>query len=117
MVNRPGHSLAEMIVAMSVLGVGLGSIGGASVFAMRRTDEALLKEQAVVLAMATLDSLTALPAPGDGSLQMPGIQVRWVVQAGDDGGDIQLSTVATASPRWVHRFHARFLGPVPALPP
>ncbi|MEJ2186216.1 MAG: hypothetical protein P8Z36_09800 [Gemmatimonadota bacterium] len=117
MVRRPGHSLAELIVAMAVLGVGLASVSAASVFAVRRTNDALLRERAVVLAAATLDSLTALAAPDDGTLQVADIRIQWVVQKTADRGDIRLSASPAGSRRWTERFRARFLAPMPALPP
>lgn len=117
MVSRTGHSLVELIVAMTVLGTGLGSVGAATLFAMRRTDDALLQERAIILGVATLDSLSALPAPVDGVLRLPGIEVSWVVEVGSDGGEIRLSATSTASQRRVWRFRARYMAPVPVLSP
>ncbi|MEJ2677437.1 MAG: hypothetical protein P8174_00005, partial [Gemmatimonadota bacterium] len=102
---------------MTVLGTGLGSVGAATVFAMRSTNDALLQERAVVLAVATLDSLSALPAPANGALQVPGIEVSWVVDADTSGGEIRLSATSTGSWRHVSHFRARFLTPVPAVVP
>jgi hypothetical protein len=106
-----------LIVAMTVLGAGLGAVAGASVFAMRSTNDALLRERAIVLAVATLDSLTALPAPTGGTIRTPDIRLTWVVAPGGGGGVIRLSAMPTASRSWVQHFRARFLAPVPALPP
>lgn len=117
MVTRAGHSLAELIVAVTVLGVGLGSVSGASVFALRRTNDALQRERAVILAVATLDSLAALAAPASGELHVSGIRLQWVVDPGPGGGDIRLWAMPAEARRWVEHFHARFLVPAPALPP
>jgi prepilin-type N-terminal cleavage/methylation domain-containing protein len=117
MVSRTGHSLVELLVALTVLGVGLGSVSAASVFAMRSTNDALLRERTVVLAAATLDSLTALPAPGGGTLHVSGIRMEWSVAASADGGDIRLAAWPEGTRRWTERLHARFLAPVPVLAP
>lgn len=116
-MRRAGHSLAELIVAMAVLGVGLVSVSAASVFAMRRTNDALLRERAVVLAAATLDSLALLAAPADGTLQESGIRIQWVVEEVMGRGGIRLSVSPEGSRRWAEHFHARILAPVAALPP
>ncbi len=117
MVMRTGHSLAELIVAVTVLGVGLGSVSGAGVFALRRTDDALQRERAVILAVATLDSLAALAAPAAGDLDVSGIRLQWVVDPAEGGGDIRLWATPAGAHGWVEHFRARFLVPAPALPP
>lgn len=117
MVSRMGHSLVELLVALTVLGVGLGSVSAANVFAMRSTNDALLRERAVVLAAATLDSLTALPVPAGGTRHVSGIRMEWLVDASTDGGDIHLSAWPEGSRRWTERLHARFLAPMPVLEP
>lgn len=117
MVRRRGHSLVELLVALTVLGVGLGAVSAASVFAMRSTNDALLRERAVILGVGTLDSLTALRAPGGGTRHVSGIRMEWVVDASTDGGDIHLSAWPESSRRWTERLHARFLAPLPVLAP
>ena len=116
-MTRTGHSLVELIVAMTVLGVGLASTGAASVYALRQSSDALLKERAVAVGVATLDSLTLSPAPADGAVRRPDLDVRWVVQAAPRGGTITLQVSPAGAPRWVRQFRARYLAPVPALPP
>jgi Tfp pilus assembly protein PilV len=57
----PGHSLPELLVALTFLAVTLAGMTSSAVLASRWTAEAVLRQRALSAAEAALDSLAALP--------------------------------------------------------
>lgn len=87
---RPGHSLPELIVAVTFLATSMVAVGGMAVLGGRWTARAVDRQEAVRLAGAVLDSVAGLGAASTGSAEAEGFRVRWRVAdggAGDGGTD------------------------------
>jgi Tfp pilus assembly protein PilV len=79
---RPGHSLAELVVALTVLAATLGAISSSVLLASRWTEASVLRQRALSTAEAVLDSLTArpdLPVTGSRVATSPPWLVEWQV--------------------------------------
>ncbi len=109
---RPGHSLAELIVAVTFLGVALGCVGASSVLGARWTGEALRRQEAVRVAASLLDSLSVALDPGSGALETDGVRLTWSVER---GGPVRV-TVETSSGRRLLEVLGWHITPPPALP-
>lgn len=77
--TRPGLGLVELVVALTVLSVGVLGLAGAAVFAQRTFATADALERAADAAAAVLDSLVHEPAPQPGERAGQGAIVRWTV--------------------------------------
>lgn len=75
--RRRGTSLVEILVALSVLEVGLLGVVGLLVDASRTLGRATLLERSVTLAGNVADSLLGLSDPGSGELRTDSLLVRW----------------------------------------
>lgn len=80
-MSRPGHSLAELLVALTVLAATAGAVAGASAAAARTATVLVRRQEALSLAAATLDSLVAAPDPRGGAGVADRFHVRWTVEA------------------------------------
>src|SRR5690606_29326629 len=80
---RPGLSLVEAIVALTLLAIGLLGALATQLLSARLLREAEARAGAINLAGAILDSLHAVPAPTAGERYEAGYLVRWSVMAGD----------------------------------
>lgn len=78
-VHRQGHSLVELIVAVTFLGVTLAAVTGSTLLGARWVGEAAEEQRAVRLAEDVLDSLAASTAPAPGTLDRDGLRLRWTV--------------------------------------
>ncbi len=76
-IRRPGHSLPELIVTVTFLGVGLTGVAGSSILGARWATDALRAQEAVRLATAVLDSLAASDAVGSDAVERGGLRARW----------------------------------------
>jgi hypothetical protein len=84
---RPGHSLPEVIVAMTFLAATFGALVSATELASRRTAEAVVRQRALAVAGAVLDSLVHLPhLPAAGAGHAAGLPwpVEWEVEPAHD---------------------------------
>ena len=79
--RQRGFSLLEVVIALAIAGIALASVMRAAAESMRATAAAAAYQQALSRAQSHLDTLVALPMPGD--------------QEGDDGGGF----------RWRHSVH------------
>ena len=79
---RAGHSLPELIVAVTFLATTIGGIGGATVLGARWTADAVARQQAVGFAATVLDSLVADSTAASGEAVVEGLTVRWTAGAG-----------------------------------
>lgn len=80
---RSGHSLAELLVAMLVLVIGLGASAGAVGLGLRWTARAVALQEAAARAGFLLDSLAIAPEPASGGEGARGLAAEWqVVPAG-----------------------------------
>jgi prepilin-type N-terminal cleavage/methylation domain-containing protein len=78
---RPGLSLVELIVAMTLLSVGVLGLAGAAAVAQRSFAGAEALERAAHAAAVVLDSLMREPRPYDGERSVHDSTVRWTVVA------------------------------------
>jgi Tfp pilus assembly protein PilV len=79
---RPGHSLPEVLVALTFLGASLTAMASAAVLASRWTGDAVGRQHALAVAEAVLDSLTGLPdAPQPGSRDVDRWTIEWTVDS------------------------------------
>lgn len=89
--RRAGHTLAELVVAITFLGATLSGLAAAALVGARWTRDAVLRQEALAVATATLDSLLALPAPPDPggreAAPLPGA-LAWAVSDRDDGAAV-----------------------------
>ncbi len=74
---RSGHSVAELIVAVTFLGAALGAVGASTLLGARWTAEAAAREEALEVAAATLDSVAQAPEPVSGALSRGRLDVAW----------------------------------------
>lgn len=79
-----GFGLIELIVALTILSVGVLALTGAAVVAHRSFTSADAIERAAHAAAAVLDSLMHEHAPVAGERVAPGATVRWTVAAEAD---------------------------------
>jgi prepilin-type N-terminal cleavage/methylation domain-containing protein len=101
--QRPGFSLVELIVALTVLAVGLLALAGTSALAQRSFASAQATERAVRAAATVIDSLLREPDPAPGSRALYGAVVHWTVTA--DGPRTRFSTdVVVHDGAIMHRF-------------
>jgi prepilin-type N-terminal cleavage/methylation domain-containing protein len=81
--SRPaGFTLAEVVVAMTLLTVGLLAVAASALTAAHMFARAEVQERALRTAESVLDSLATLPQHGAGELPIPGGQLIW---SGSDG--------------------------------
>lgn len=110
---RPGHSLSELIVAVTFLGVALGSVGASTHLGARWTADGLRRQDAFRAATATLDSVAVAPHPASGFRETPRWRVEWTVQG--DGGALTV-TVETRDGERLSRLEGRTVPAIPVLP-
>lgn len=112
---RRGHSLPELIVAVTFLGASLGAVGATAAAAAGRTRDAVLKQEAVRQAGAILDSLLAAPRLEDGERQLTGAGFRWTVL--ETGATPRVEVMATGpGGRELVRIEARWFPAEEPLP-
>lgn len=78
--RRRGHSLPELLVALTVLGTTLAGVATAALTGSRWTRDAALRQQALAVAEAALDSLLQLTAPpgsGREPIGAAGLTIAW----------------------------------------
>lgn len=99
-MTRAGHSLAELMAAVAVLGVGLAAAGSMALMGGRRTADALARQEGTALAERYLDSLLAYGTSGPPTV---GVAVRgpWAVRwtvGTPDSADVRWVDVAVTWP-------------------
>ena len=117
--GRPGHSLPELIVALTFLAVTLSAIASGSVVALRATAEAVRRQEASALGLALLDSIIAGPEPVAGRRDAPGLVAEWAI---GDAGPVRDVSLTLRLPdedggRPLVRLQGVWIAPPPALPP
>lgn len=78
---RPGHSIPELVVAVALLATCLGGVSAAGQLGAARTRHAAVVHEALALATALADSLTALPAPSGGRSVQGRLIAEWAPSA------------------------------------
>lgn len=81
MVSRAGFSLAEVIVAMTLLSIGTLGVAATGLLAALSFTRAEMRERALHDAESVLDSLTSLRSNGPGARHAHGAHITWA--AGD----------------------------------
>lgn len=76
MVARHGHSLPELIVAVTLLGAAAGAVAASALLAARLTARAGARQEALALAAPVLDSLLG-GGPAPGSRPAGAFELRW----------------------------------------
>lgn len=110
---RQGHSLPELIVAVTVLGIGLGGVAASSLIGARWVAEAIGRQEAVRAAAELLDSLAVTAEPGSGAVDRGHLRLEWTVE-GEDGAVRVTARTSTAGPGV--ELEGRTVPPVPILP-
>jgi prepilin-type N-terminal cleavage/methylation domain-containing protein len=108
--SRNGFSLVELLVALTVLGVGILGLVAAATTAQRSFAVAAAEERATRAAAVVMDSLLRESAPAAGERQLFGVNVSWATTAHGEYMDIVTTAeVARGSNTRSLEFHARRL--------
>lgn len=111
--RRAGHSLPELIVAVTFLGVAMGGVAASTLLGARWAADALLRQEAMRAAGSTLDSIAAVPGPASGVRVSPRWRLRWIVE----GGSERLTVIVeTLDGRPLARLDGRSVPVLPVLP-
>lgn len=94
MVTRGGHSLPELLVAVTLLGTTIGAIATAGIHAFRTTMDAVQGQEALSLAALCLDSLLLSPDPRSGERVAGAYALRWIVEPDGAGRSVRVRAVA-----------------------
>ena len=111
---RAGHSLPELIVAVTFLSTTVVAVGGTAVLGARWTGRAVLRQEAVRRAAAILDSVATAPGPRSGQGSSGGLTSRWRVDGGR--GTIRVIVLPTAGGSVLVTLTGRVAPTVPVLP-
>ncbi|MGI9626023.1 MAG: type IV pilus modification PilV family protein [Longimicrobiales bacterium] len=99
-MNRRGMSLTEVLVATTVLSVGLGSLSGLTRSSVRALTIARSLDQSLSLTASVVDSMLAFGVVGDGTRSLPKGTLTWDVPS------------LPGSPGWVRFEHLALDRPV-----
>ena len=110
--RRAGHSLPELIVAVTFLAATLAAVGGMGVVGGRLAGGAAARQDAVRVAEAVLDSLTGTTSVAAGEEMRGAFIVRWA-PVGASGVRV---TVSRADGAPLVTLSGRMIPGVPALP-
>lgn len=97
MVTRSGHSLPELIVALTVFTLLLGGVAAATTTARRLTIRAEARQEAVRTAARTLDSLIAAPDAAAGERISSRWRTTWTVDPEGSAQMVRVRTVPSAA--------------------
>ena len=111
---RRGFGLVEVIVAMTLLGIGMLSIGAGAAFASRVVGMAETEEGAARLAATVLDSLALLPQWTEGAADTDRLHARW--WSGQAGDDLRIVITVTGEPAAVFTYVTTAPPLLPVLP-
>lgn len=113
--TRPGHSLPELIVAVTFLGASLCAVGATAALGAGWTSRAVMRQDAVRAAAATLDSLLAAPAVAHGQRTLGPVSLRWTTSDAPAGLEVEV-TAAGPDGRELARLAAPWTPAAPLLP-
>lgn len=115
MVTRPGFTLVEVVVALTLLSVAVLSLAASGGLAAGLLRTAEREEAAARLAGSLLDSLVLVPEPGTGTLTRDHLLARW---RGSRGTTVEVwVSYSDAGTARIHYWTARSLGDLPVAPP
>lgn len=94
LANRRGTSLIELVVAMTVVGVGLVAMSGAMTLNMRQAGIAEFRADQAAVRQYAAERLKGLPIDSvvGGSTEISGITASWAVE---DSADAKIVTLIT----------------------
>jgi type II secretory pathway pseudopilin PulG len=115
---RPGHSLPELIVAMTLMAATMAGVASTAVLGARWTTDAGLRQRALVVAGMVVDSLAGMaetPSPGEVVRPPPGLTVRWGVEPLADMGAARLRVAVLRGDeqRILAELHGLWVAPLP----
>ncbi|HUG41474.1 MAG TPA: hypothetical protein VMM12_13385 [Longimicrobiales bacterium] len=116
MVTRSGHSLAELLVALSFLGATLGAIASGTVVAARTTAGAVHRQHGLSAAAAALDSVLAAPDPASAADRQPGIILVWTVAPERHGRVVRVRALDAGSGAGLADLEGFWIAAPPTLP-
>lgn len=102
-MSRSGFGLLELILALTLLSVGVLALAAAALTAQQNIATADATERAARTAAMVLDSLMTVASPASGSRSAGDVTTLWTVAPGDGVLDIALE-VGVRDGRRVHRF-------------
>lgn len=111
--RRAGHSLPELIVAVTILAVAFGGIAASTHLGGRWTRDSLRRQTAIRAATEVLDSLSLVAEPEAGERQTAGLRMVWASSGA--GGDLLVTALTPAGDTLFH-ITGRSLPPIPVLP-
>jgi prepilin-type N-terminal cleavage/methylation domain-containing protein len=111
--HRDGFSLAEVIIALLLLGIAVLSYGAASATAARLLRGAELATGAALLAAATLDSLGRNPLAGADSVRSGPFRGAWIGTDTAGGVLLEIDVQYHDGDRLRSRTFATFAAPAP----
>jgi Tfp pilus assembly protein PilV len=77
---RPGFSLVELVVAMTLLSVGVLGLAAAAALALRSMNSAAAMDRGTRAATTLLDSLAHVATPSAGERTEDGVRIRWSIE-------------------------------------
>lgn len=116
MVVPRGHSLVELMVALTLLGISLAAISATTVLSVRRTQDAVHFQEATALGLALLDSLLADPDPRSGTGPGEWGAIHWEVRDTVVGRLVSVRVGARRDHRTVAEFGGLWIPTPPPFP-
>lgn len=111
--HRRGHSLPELVVAVTFLATTMVAVGGTMVLGGRGTARAVARQEAVRLAVTVLDSVAA-HGVGSGERVANGLRARW--SPGARGTDIRVVVLRESGGPVLATLEGPSVPEIPVLP-
>jgi hypothetical protein len=105
--RQAGFGMVELVVAMTLLAVGVLGLAAAAALASRSLNSSAASDRATRAVAAVLDSLVHVGVPSAGERTADGVTVRWVTQ--HDSALVAIrATVEVSDPHGTRRidYHA-----------
>lgn len=112
---RAGHSLPELIVAVTLLGVCLGAAGATAVLGSGRTGAGVLRQEAVRGAAMVLDSLLTADPVLPGERRWGRVHLVWSLSPAIGAPSVEVIATGPADEPLV-RLSAPWFPPPPRIP-
>jgi hypothetical protein len=107
LVRQGGFGMVELVVAMTLLAVGVLGLAAAAALASRSLNSSAATDRATRAVAAVLDSLVHVVAPSAGERTADGVTVRWIAEC--DSALVAIrATVEVSDPHGTRRsdYHA-----------
>jgi prepilin-type N-terminal cleavage/methylation domain-containing protein len=111
MVIRSGFSLIEVVVALTLLSVGLLAVAGSAGSAAALFRQGEQQEEAAFAALQLLDSLALAPNPTAAQTKRGAFQLEWTVMRSGRALDLMVSVTVPGSRAAPQRFTLTTLRP------